>query len=74
LTSLRNASIADQTVGKAAAFLFVYSRANSVFAVTISEKGLNYWSRTMSLPNSGTSFQICLARRGPTFVLMRRWS
>jgi hypothetical protein len=39
-TSLRNASIADQIVGKAAAFLFVYSRANSVFAVTISEKGL----------------------------------
>jgi Domain of unknown function (DUF1893) len=39
-TSLRNASIADQIVGKAAAFLFVYSRANSVFAITISEKGL----------------------------------
>jgi hypothetical protein len=39
-TSLRNASIADQIVGKAAAFLFVYSHANSVFAVTISEKGL----------------------------------
>jgi hypothetical protein len=38
-TSLRNASIADQIVEKAAAFLFVYSRANSVFAVTISEKG-----------------------------------
>jgi len=39
-TSLRNASIADQIVGKAAAFLFVYSHANSIFAVTISEKGL----------------------------------
>lgn len=39
-TSLRNASIADQIVGKAAAFLFVYSRVDSVFAVTISEKGL----------------------------------
>jgi hypothetical protein len=39
-TSLRNASITNQIVGKAAAFLFVYSRANSVFAVTISEKGL----------------------------------
>jgi hypothetical protein len=39
-TSLRNASIADQIVGKAAAFLFVYSRANFVFAETISEKGL----------------------------------
>jgi hypothetical protein len=39
-TLLRNASIADQIVGKAAAFLFVYSCANSVFAVTISEKGL----------------------------------
>jgi hypothetical protein len=39
-TSLRNASIADQIVGKAAALLFVYSCANSVFAVTISEKGL----------------------------------
>jgi len=39
-TSLRNASIADQIVGKAAAFLFVYSRVNSVFAVTIGEKGL----------------------------------
>jgi hypothetical protein len=38
--SLRNASIADQIVGRAAAFLFVYSLANSVFAVTISEKGL----------------------------------
>jgi hypothetical protein len=38
--SLRNASIADQIVGKAAAFLFVYSRARFVFAVTISEKGL----------------------------------
>jgi iron complex outermembrane receptor protein/vitamin B12 transporter len=39
-TSLINASIADQIVGKAAASLFVYSRANFVFAVTISEKGL----------------------------------
>jgi hypothetical protein len=39
-TSIRNASMADQIVGKAAAFLFVYSRADSVFAVTISEKGL----------------------------------
>jgi hypothetical protein len=38
-TSLRNASIADQIVGKAAAFIFVYARVNSVFAVTISEKG-----------------------------------
>ena len=38
-TSLRNASVADQIVGKAAAFLFVYSRVNSVFAATISEKG-----------------------------------
>ena len=39
-TSLRNASIAYRIVGKAAAFLFVYSRADSVFAVTISERGL----------------------------------
>jgi hypothetical protein len=39
-TSLRNASIAGQIVGKAAAFLFVHSHASSVFAVTISEKGL----------------------------------
>jgi hypothetical protein len=44
-TSLRNASIADQIVGKAAAFLFVYSRVNSVFAVTISEKGLKLLER-----------------------------
>jgi hypothetical protein len=39
-TSLKNASIADQIVGKAAAFLIVYSRADSVFAVIITEEGL----------------------------------
>jgi hypothetical protein len=40
-TSLEEASVADRVVGKAAAFLLVYSHVNSVFAVTISERALS---------------------------------
>lgn len=44
-TLLRNASIADQFVGRAAAFLLVYAHFSSVFAATISGKGLELLER-----------------------------
>jgi len=37
---LMGSSVADRIVGRAAAMLFAYSKAASVFAVTISEEGI----------------------------------
>jgi len=39
-TEMRNSSIADKIVGRAAALLCVYSKVSAVYAVTMDENGL----------------------------------